>query len=74
VLVNYANVSDLLLIRARVNNVNFNGFLPTSRGCSRKVDIPINPAKAFSKLQLKCAGNANGRIRRDSDKFRFLNF
>lgn len=67
-IVNYADTGDLVLDFARVNRSDHASlFTPASPGCSRKVDVPLDPNRASSRLKLKATGTIDGRVRRDRD-------
>jgi len=70
---NVGDVPNLTLLYARLNNVkaNYPGFAPISPGCSRKVDLTIDPSRRFNKLKLKASGTVSGKTRRDSDGFKY---
>ena len=40
-------------------------------GCSRKLDLPIDPNINRNKLRLLASGTVAGRVRRDNDTFGF---
>ena len=40
-------------------------------GCSRKLDLPIDPNVNRNKLRLLASGTVGGRTRRDNDTFGF---
>lgn len=67
-IVNYADTADLTLDFARVNRTDISAlFTPASPGCSRKVDVPLDPARASNRMKLKATGTIDGRVRRDRD-------
>jgi len=69
--VNYGNVSDLTLIYAKVGrSILTPSFLPAHGGCSRKVDISVDPARSI-RLKLKAQGTVNGIRKRDRDGTRY---
>jgi hypothetical protein len=73
--VNYANVPDIALLYAKLQKTILTPtFSPAKKGCSRKVSISIDPSRAFNKLKLKASGTVTGRIRRDTDSFKYFNF
>jgi hypothetical protein len=68
VIVNYADTADLTLDFARRNRTDVTPlFLPASPGCSRKVDVPLDPARRANRLRLKAEGTIDARLRRDRD-------
>ena len=73
VVINYAAIPDLTLKAAEFNHVPIPGFTPLHPGCSRKVDVAIDPTRKSNRLVLmKALGTAGGRKRRDTDMFRYL--
>lgn len=75
VVVNFSpDVPDLLLLRAEFNKVAIpfpgdNVLSPP--GCSRKLDLPIDPGINKNKLILQASGTLAGRIRKDKDSFTY---
>jgi hypothetical protein len=68
VIVNYADTADLTLEFARVNRTDVSAlFTPASPGCSRKVDVPLDPNRRANRLHLKATGTIDNRLRRDRD-------
>ena len=74
VLVNFANVPDLTLLRSRLGRTTLTSFTPLTPGCSRKVSITLDPTRRINKLRLKASGTVGGVTKRDSDSFKFLGF
>ena len=71
--VNFANIPDVALIYAKLNRTVVTPmFSPPTHGCSRKIDIPIDPARLSNKLKLKASATVGGRFRKDSDRFKYL--
>jgi hypothetical protein len=67
-IVNYADIGDLSLIFAKVRSANQTAlFLPATPGCSRKIDIPLDPSRASNPVRTKAEGTIDGRLRRDRD-------
>jgi hypothetical protein len=65
-------VPDLMLLKAEFNKVP----LPFSDvfkhvGCSRKLDVMIDPSVNKNKLRLQAKGTVGGIIRKDNDDFTF---
>lgn len=71
VVIAYADVADLALLSARVDRTPIAGFAPVAAGCTRKVDVPLDPSKRRSRLKLIAKGTIDGRYRRDYDLFRY---
>jgi hypothetical protein len=74
VVINFATVPDLTFNFAKVGRNSIPGFTPMTPGCSRKVDVPLDPARRTNTLKLKATGTVGGHLRRDRDRFRFQNF
>jgi len=73
VVVNYANIPDLALVYARLNTskTNYPGFTPATKGCSRKIDLTLDPSRRKNTLKIKVQGTVAGFLRRDRDRFRY---
>jgi hypothetical protein len=68
VIVNYVDRSDLTVDYAKVNRTVITPlFLPATPGCSRKIDIPLDPARASNRLRVKAKATIDGRLRQDRD-------
>jgi slime mold repeat-containing protein len=74
IVLNAANVPALTFVYARVRRTDIPGFTPLTPGCSRKVDVPLDPARNTNLFRLKATGMVGGRVKRDRDRFRFRNF
>lgn len=70
--VNYANVPDLVLDHAFLNRTShpIAGFTPVTPGCSRKVDLTLNPGRR-NRVRIKATGTVYGRRGRDRETFRY---
>jgi hypothetical protein len=69
-IVNYGDTGDLALVYGKVNRTDETAlFLPASPGCSRKIDIPLDPNRAASRVRTKATGTIDGHLRRDRDSF-----
>ena len=67
-IVNYGDTADLALVYALVNRTDQMAlFLPTAPGCSRKIDVPLDPTRQTNRLRTKATGTIDGRSRRDRD-------
>jgi cysteine-rich repeat protein len=70
--INYGDVSDLSLTRARLGRTDvLTNFQPVTPGCSRKVELDMDPAVPNATLKLRATGTLSGRLRRDNDRFLF---
>jgi hypothetical protein len=67
--VNYASVPGLAIEKALLNRVPVGGFTPATPGCSRKVDVILDPTRRWNRLRLVATSDAPGRRRRDRDRF-----
>jgi hypothetical protein len=74
IVVNFANLPDLTLVYAKVRRTVVGTFAPATPGCSRKVDVPIDPARLSTPVRLKATATVGTRRTRDTDRFRFRNF
>ena len=72
VIVNFADVPDLALEYARLGVLDVPGFTPATRGCSRKVDVAIDPVRPASRLKFRASGTVGGRARKDRESLRFI--
>jgi hypothetical protein len=72
VVVNWGNVDALTFIYAKMNHTLLSGFTPATRGCSRKVQVPLDTNRLANRLKLKASGTLLGRPRRDRDRFQFF--
>ena len=72
VVANYAEIPDLAVRKPfTLNRIPTTAFDPLTPGCSRKVDITLDPLKRSNLLKLNVTGTTNGRVRRDADTFRY---
>lgn len=46
-------------------------FTPLTPGCSRKVDLALDPTRKRNVLKIYVTGTVGGNLRRDSDTFKF---
>jgi hypothetical protein len=68
VIVNWADTSDLTVSFAKVGRTDQTAlFSPPSPGCSRKIDLPLDPARPSNRLRVKAKGTIDGRLRQDRD-------
>lgn len=74
VVVNHGNVPNLTFLFARVGRNDVGGATPLTPGCSRKMDITLDPNRVVNRFRLKTSGIVSGRTKRDLDRFRFQNF
>jgi cysteine-rich repeat protein len=74
VVVNWAGSPDMTLLYAKMGRTLIGGFTPITPGCSRKVDVAIDPIKRSSVLKLKTRGTADGRYVVDRDGFRYRRY
>jgi hypothetical protein len=70
-IVNWADVPDETLIYAKIRFDDVPGFTPITPGCSRKVDVLLDPAQPVLRFRLRAQGTVDGRLRRDRDTFRY---
>src|SRR4029453_14984650 len=57
VIVNWADIADLTLDYAKVGRTDVTPlFTPATPGCSRKIDLPLDPARAANRLRVKAEG------------------
>lgn len=68
---NWADVPDTALLYAKTQLADVPGFTPVAFGCSRKVDVAIDPSRPSIRLRLFAEGTVDGRLRRDRDVFRY---
>jgi cysteine-rich repeat protein len=72
VVINYALVPDLAARKAFViNKTAVPAFEPIAPGCSRKVDVTLDPARKSNVLKVNVQGTVSGRVRRDADTFKY---
>jgi hypothetical protein len=65
-------VPDLMLLKAEFNKVPLPfGDVFKHVGCSRKLDVMIDPNINKNKLRLQAKGTVNGLVRKDNDDFTF---
>jgi hypothetical protein len=71
--VNYAAVSDLKLDYVFLNRPDnpVAGFTPLHPGCSRKVNITLDPARRTNRLSLKAEGTVFGRHGKSRERFSY---
>jgi hypothetical protein len=70
VVINYGKISGLALTVARIGRTDIlPEFQPVTPGCSRKVDVSIDPSLSRAKLLLRATGTLSGGVRRDTDRF-----
>jgi hypothetical protein len=68
VIVNWADTSDLSVSFAKVGRTDQTAlFSPPSPGCSRKIDLPLDPARPSNRLRVKAKGTIDLRLRQDRD-------
>jgi hypothetical protein len=72
VIVNWGDVPDLVLQFVRVGFDDVPGFTPTTRGCSRKVDVTIDSERTATRFKFRASGTVGGRPRRDREALRFI--
>jgi len=73
IVVNFASLPDLTLVFARVGRTTVSTFAPATPGCSRKVDIPLDPRLLVTRVKLKATATVGTRKTRDTDRFKFQN-
>jgi hypothetical protein len=68
---NYANIVDIGFDFTYLNKKIFPiaGFSPLHKGCSKKVDVTLNPTKRQNNVRIWTHGTVQGRTRRDRDYF-----
>ena len=71
VVIGYADVPDLTWISGKLERVDVPAFDPPAKGCSRKVDVTLEPGRRHSRLRLIAKGTVDGRYRRDVDLIRY---
>jgi hypothetical protein len=75
-IVNWADRPDLSLDYARLIargiRQDLSQFTPATPGCSRKVDVTLDATRRTNKVRLKARGTANGRLRRERDRFKYF--
>jgi cysteine-rich repeat protein len=69
--VNYADVPDLVLDYAVLNRHSnpIAGFTPVHPGCSRKVDVTLDPSRPVNRVRVKAEGTVDGHHGKDRDTF-----
>ena len=71
-MINYALVPDLATTKPfMLNKTVLPTFEPITPGCSRKVDVALDPSRSTNLLRVKVKGTTNGRVRRDADDFKY---
>ena len=65
-----SDATNLTLLKAEYNKATLSNVL-SPPGCSRKLDLPIDPGVNRNKLRLLATGTVAGRTRRDNDTFGF---
>ncbi|HKA30362.1 MAG TPA: hypothetical protein VKH82_13350 [Candidatus Binatia bacterium] len=71
VVINYRpDATNLTLLKAEYNKATLSNVL-SPPGCSRKLDLPIDPNINRNTLRLLASGTVGGRTRRDNDTFGF---
>jgi hypothetical protein len=63
-------VPDTMLLKAEFNKVPLSNVL-SGPGCSRKLDVMIDPTVNKNKLRLQAKGTVGGLLRKDNDDFTF---
>lgn len=71
VIINFGDQPDINLVFARIGRLDQPGFTPAVPGCSRKIDVTLDPIRPVTKLRVKAEGTVDGRRRRDRDVIRF---
>jgi hypothetical protein len=71
-IVNWADRPDLTLLHARMGRVDLLDFPAARPACSSKYDFTVDPTRRTNRVRLKAMGTANGRVRRESDRFRIF--
>ena len=72
VVANYGASPDLAVHRPfLLNRTVVTSFEPLTPGCSRKVDVALDPSRRSNKLKIRVSGTVGGRLRRDSDTFTY---
>jgi hypothetical protein len=72
VVANYADVPDLTARRPfLINRTPVPAFEPLTGGCTRKVDVVLDPARHMNVLKVKVSGTVDGHTCRDSDTFTY---
>lgn len=68
VIVNYGDTGDLTVDFAKVGRTDHTAlFQPASPGCSRKIDLPLDPSRLTNRLRAKATGTIDTRVRKDRD-------
>jgi Bacterial TSP3 repeat len=63
-------IPDIMLLKAEFNKVPLSNVL-SPKGCSRKLDVKMDPGVNKNKLRLQAKGTVNGLVRKDNDDFTF---
>ena len=72
IVANYAEVPDLAVRKPfLLNKTPLTSFEPLTPGCSRKVDVTLDPARHSNLVKINVTGTTGGRLRRDADSFRY---
>ena len=64
-------VADLAVRKPAVVNKTPLAFEPLAPGCSRKIDVPLDPGKRSNTVKFAVTGSVDGRLRRDADNFKY---
>ena len=68
VIANYGDTNDLTIVFAKIGRTDQTAlFLPAAPGCSRKIDIPLDPNRVSNRLRTYATGTIDTRVRRDRD-------
>jgi hypothetical protein len=69
---NYGAAPDLAVRRPfKLNRTVITAFEPLTPGCSRKVNLLMDPAHKSNKLKIQVSGTVGGRLRHDTDTFTY---
>jgi hypothetical protein len=71
-IVNWAFTPDIALDFAKIRRDPVPGYTPPTPGCSRKVDVALDPTRRITVLKLKARGTIDGRLRKERDVFKFV--
>jgi Right handed beta helix region len=72
VIINWADTADLALTYARIRRTAVGGFTPVTPGCSRKVNVALDPTRRITRLKLLASGTIDLRLRKDRDVIQFV--
>jgi hypothetical protein len=72
VIINWADTPDLALTYARIRHTDVGGFTPVAPGCSRKVNVALDPGRRITRLKLLASGTIDLRLRKDRDVIQFV--